>query len=196
MISKLPYCYEANRILKDVLPETSRAEDARIFQQRLFSLDPYAAFISPNAPTSAQVPEQTVMVEKVEWQPSMTDAQSPDWARTIGVSWEETSEEILPDWLNTIQPGQAAPADSFAAPELVDEQPKTSNQPPDELIPGFLKEAGWTPSDGTVEEQPLAFEESSDTEEEGEIVEAEIPEWLQSLAPETQNLNETEEIRG
>lgn len=194
LITKLPYSYEANRILMEVLPATSRADDARIFQQRLFSLDPYAAFISPNAPTSSQVPEQTVMVEKVDWQPSMTDAQAPDWAKTIGVDWEETSEENLPDWLTTIQPGQAESFERPAAPEMVDEQPAAVDQPGDELIPEFLKDAGWEPSDGTLEDQQLSLEEQESTEGEGEIVEAEIPEWLQSLAPDaavTRDADET-----
>ena len=193
LITKLPYCYEANRILMEVLPETSRAEDARIFQQRLFSLDPYAAFISPNAPTSIQVPEQTVLVEKVDWQPSMTDAQAPDWAKTIGVEWEESSEENLPDWLSAIQPGQAETAEITPGPEMVDEQPAAGVQSKDELMPEFLKEAGWEPSDGTVEEQPLALDELEPAEEEGEIAEAEIPEWLQSLAPDTTTASDTGE---
>lgn len=193
LITKLPYSYEANRILMEVLPATSRADDARIFQQRLFSLDPYAAFISPNAPTSSQVPEQTVMVEKVDWQPSMTDAQAPDWAKTIGVDWEETSEENLPDWLSTIQPDQAQSFERSAAPEMIDEQPAAVDQPGDELIPEFLKEAGWEPSDGTLEDQPLNLEEQESTEGEGEIVEAEIPEWLQSLAPDAAATHDAEE---
>ncbi len=183
LITKLPYCYEANRILKEVLPETSRAEDARIFQQRLFALDPYAAFISPNSPTSAQVPEQTVMVEKVEWQPSMGDSQSPDWARTIGVRWEDLPEEQLPDWLNTMPPGEAvhdASTDQSAA-EL--EEPATPAG--DEMLPEFMKDAGWQPSDGSVEEASANIFGDSAAPTQEELEEAEIPDWLKSLAPET-----------
>ncbi len=195
LIGKLPYCYEANRVLMEVLPETSRAEDARIFQQRLFSLDPYAAFISPNAPTSAQVPEQTVMVEKVDWQPSMAEAQGPDWARNIGVQWEETSEEALPDWLNTIDAAQAPAAEETAAPEALAEEEIAAPPAGGAEIPGFLQEAGWTVSDGTTAEQPVSFieEEEPSSAGEGEAVEAEIPDWLQSLAPASTALPESEE---
>jgi tetratricopeptide (TPR) repeat protein len=183
LISKLPYCYEANRVLAQVLPETSRAEDARVFQQRLFALDPYAAFTSPNAPTSDQVPEQTVMVEKVDWQPSMTDAQSPDWARTIGLNWEEGPEENLPDWLNTITPVQTA---LEPTPDQVIEeaQPETPAQSEEMEIPEFLKDAGWSKSEGIVEETPGAFADEEVLPAEPEPVEADIPDWLQALAPE------------
>lgn len=183
LISKLPYCYEANRILKEVLPETSRAEDARIFQQRLFALDPYAAFISPNAPTSSQVPEQTVMVEKVEWQPDMDTGQSPDWARTIGVRWEDTPEETLPDWLNTIVPGEAVQEPAAGAESAALAEPESPAG--DELIPDFLKDAGWQPSDGTQEGALTGFADQAEAPTEEELAEAEIPDWLKTLAPET-----------
>lgn len=182
VIDKLPYCYEANKILMDVLPETSRAEDARVFQQRVFSLDPYAAFVSPNAPTSAQVPEQTVMVEKVEWQPSMAEEESPGWARTIGVSWDETPQETLPDWLNTLSP-ETPPSpsveqvDSFTSPQGQEE----------ETIPDFLKEAGWNIAEEQGAETPPESIQDTAQEsllEEDDIIQAEIPDWLKELAPE------------
>ena len=75
LISKLPYCYEANRLLAEILPTTSRAEDAKKFQQRIYALDPYAAFISPVSPTSDQVPDQAVMVEQFIWDSSIEGTQ-------------------------------------------------------------------------------------------------------------------------
>ena len=193
LIGKLPYCYEANKIFMDVLPETSRAEDARIFQQRLFALDPYAAFVSPNAPTSAQVPEQTVMIEKVEWQPSMEDTQGPDWARTIGVQWEEAPQEALPDWLNTIAPSQ--PIEEITLGEDL-EPTAPAEGLVEEAIPDFMREAGWTKSDGLVEEQPSAFQnEEEEAVAEEELIEADIPDWLRSLAP-TEQVESAAETTG
>lgn len=182
VIDKLPYCYEANKILMEVLPETSRAEDARVFQQRVFSLDPYAAFVSPNAPTSAQVPEQTVMVEKVDWQPSMAEEESPGWARTIGVSWDETPQETLPDWLNTLSP-EAPPAPPV---EPVDFTSPTRDQE-EEIIPDFLKDAGWNVAEeNVVETSPETIEDTAQESllDEDEIIQADIPDWLKELAPE------------
>ena len=61
---------EANQLFAEILPTTSRAEDAKKFQQRIFALDPYEAFISPASPTSDQVPDQAVMVEQYIWNSS------------------------------------------------------------------------------------------------------------------------------
>ena len=174
LISKMTYCMEANHILMDILPNTSRAENAPIFQRRVYDLDPYAEFVSPNAPTSAQVPDQSVMVERVEWQPSTQEAQTPDWARNIGVKWEETNEEALPDWLNTIGDAPSSPS-QVAAPEKA---------PTDEVVPDFMRSAGWRPSNQASEEMPPSVDL---TNEEGEdnLVSADIPDWLQSMAPQT-----------
>lgn len=191
VIDKLPYCYEANKILMEVLPETSRAEDARVFQQRVFSLDPYAAFVSPNAPTSAQVPEQTVMVEKIDWQPSMAEEESPGWARAIGVSWDETPQETLPEWLNTLSPEMPSspPVEQMDSPSPTKEE---------EIIPDFLKDAGWDITEENVRETPPESIEDLAQEnlvEGDEIIQAEIPDWLKKLAPEAteQSAPSTEE---
>jgi len=60
LINRLPFCYEANHILGDILPKTSRGEDAKVYQQNVKALDPYAAFLSPNTPTIDQIPENAV----------------------------------------------------------------------------------------------------------------------------------------
>ncbi len=41
LLSKLPYCFEANRILAEILPETERSEQAQEFKDRLIEIDPY-----------------------------------------------------------------------------------------------------------------------------------------------------------
>jgi tetratricopeptide (TPR) repeat protein len=181
LISKLPFCLEANQILAEVLPGTSRAEDAKKFQQRIFALDPYSAFISPTSPTSDLVPDQAVMVEQYIWNPSETETQAPDWTRNIGVKWEETEEEALPDWINTLRVETPSAAEPVQSAQLEREeapaQPAQSNIS-EELVPDFLKDAGWESSDRPAD-QIMAEADETDT-----IVPAEIPQWLQSIAPE------------
>lgn len=180
LISKLPYCLEANRILAELLPGTSRAEDAEIFQQRLVSLDPYQAFVSPTAPTVEQVADQAVMVEPFLMEETMDQAQPPDWARNAGVQWQEEEQEDLPDWLNALPPVMhAADSDLEIAAEQEPEQ-STADSQAEDIIPDFMKAAGWTASNGTSEEMQLVF---SDDDEESEAAPAEIPEWLQEIAP-------------
>ena len=60
LVMKLPYCLEANRILADVLPETSRSDDAKIYQQRLIALEPYLAYQSDASQGDQQIPDNAV----------------------------------------------------------------------------------------------------------------------------------------
>ena len=192
LLKQIPYCKEAIEILTRVLPETNRASDAPYYLQRLYTLDPYAAFISPNAQTSDQVPEQAVMVEQFNLDMSMAEMQTPEWTQNVGIQWEETEAEDLPDWLNTLKPGQDTatstgattftmdePSTPAEEPESTLEQPA---QPAGELMPDFLKDAGWTQTDRRADDimKESLMQESG---EEEAAAPAEIPDWLQSIAP-------------
>jgi len=204
LLSKLPFCYEANRILSLILPKTSKSEDAKIYQQRVNALDPYHGLTSPNAPTSDQVPDNAVTIERLIWQPSQEGADQPDWAKSVGVDikGEDTN---LPDWMKAIP--ERKETDSDEGPEV-----KTENQlvessifPDDEqgsqeeeeeqiaveledenLIPDWMQGAGWAKSDGLDTDQddseietpsvPLDFEDEV-------IQQDEVPDWIKSLAP-------------
>jgi tetratricopeptide (TPR) repeat protein len=199
LISKLPYCLEANQILTEILPSTSRAEDAKKFSQRLYALDPYAAFLSPTAVTPDQVPDQAVMVEQFIWDSSMQGAQTPEWTRNIGIQWEESEAEDLPDWINTLKP-ESTPEHPPTAPwlpegePLVDEkQPESENQPTtnDSLIPDWMQDAGWITSDRPADE----IMASSENEVEENAAPADIPDWLQSIAPPEASGDSQEEDR-
>ncbi len=184
LISHLPYCYQANRILADVLPTTARAEEAKVYAARIYALDPYEAFVSPNAPTRDQVPDQAVMIEDI---PSDTAGLT-----TLPGSWEDAPEqsdqnapqEELPNWLNTLAP--TADTSAFASTPISENasaQASTTSDAPaaDELIPDFMKAAGWQTSDGVETPPPPGMFENDSTE----AAPAEIPDWLRDIAPET-----------
>ncbi len=185
LIRKLPYCLEANKLLAEFLPETNRAEEAQKFLQRIYALDPYAAFISPTALTSDQVPDQAVMVEQFTWESAMEEAQSPEWTRSLGVEWEEKTEEVLPDWLNTLKPEATASSTiSAESAGISQEAPSGETQEgmepgKDDLIPEWMKDAGWIPSDRKADEVMASQPEP----EEEEIMPADLPDWVQSIAP-------------
>ena len=175
VLQKLPFCIEANRVLADVLANSDRAEEAKGYQQRVQSLDPYSAHISASAPTSDRVPDQAVVLEKLAWRPGDQEGFAgepggqPEWAASLGVKVESLEEpkEDLPDWLST----EAQQTQS--TPEAASD------------IPDWMKSAGWTPSSGTAEEeQPEAAFDSDVVEEAGaELASADIPDWLRSMAP-------------
>lgn len=185
LISKIPYCLEANQILSEILPGTSRAEDAKKFQQRIIALDPYSAFLSPSAPTSEMVPDQAVLVEQNIESPTAEGSQAPNWTNTIGVKWEEAEEETLPEWINESQekpavvetPSVTSQPPFIESEEGVEESAGQFEAADAEVLPDFMKDAGWIKADKSADEIMASAEETE------AVVPAEIPEWLQSIAP-------------
>jgi competence ComEA-like helix-hairpin-helix protein len=123
----------------------------------------------------------------------------PDWLLNLEESAGEKGKPSLP-----VSSGQAAsPFDSESLMQFARETQKTepsadknadaSTKPlkpsPEEAIPEWMKEAGWQPSSGEVqeEESPVSFKGEDDfmaaTDDESGLAEANIPEWLKAMAP-------------
>jgi tetratricopeptide (TPR) repeat protein len=189
IIKKLPFCFEANRILAEIIPTTSRAEEAKAYQQRVIALDPYTAFLSPPVTASDQIPENAVTLERLDYIPTQEVSSQPTWAQTVGVQLEE-SKESLPEWLDTIPSEKASiiepPTQEKVSPDIAQPAPIQTVAPAvevpeiqEDIIPEWMKEAGWTKSTGTFEEKPGDFL----GEEEKEIQPADLPDWLKEIAP-------------
>ncbi len=104
LISKLPFCYEANRILAEILPGTSRGEDALIFKQRVIDLDPYFEFVNESIPNPIDIADDKVQVEYLDWDPTEDESGQPDWAKSIGLDWDSPQKGAvsqLDSWLNS-----------------------------------------------------------------------------------------------
>ena len=186
LVKKLPYCYEANWILSEILPTINKPDEARVFTKRVQELDPYAAFIDRSTPTSAQVPEDTVTLEKLEWMPSMESAEQPQWAKSIGIQIDSDAEKDAESWLQSM-PAQEQ-GDGAHMPFIV---PEVSQPKSDDVIPEWMREDGWNADggskDGESEQQTSAFlfDEPEHASEEGHV-----PEWLQAMKPEDTDLGQ------
>lgn len=176
LISKLPYCYEANRILAALLPGTKRAEDAKIFEQRVIDLDPYFAFVSENTPNPIDIPDNKVMMEYLDWEPGMEESEKeqPDWAKSIGINWEtenKSESAQIDTWLNSeskLQPEENVTEKiTLSREEKHVEIPQTQSEDQtlqiektaiptdssfienlnnDQDFPKWMMDAGWQPS--------------------------------------------------
>jgi comEA protein len=203
IIKKLPYCQEANRILAAILPDTDQALNAKEYQQRLVSLDPYYGSISPKASSSEEVPEKAVVVERLDYKPGAPEEapSQPAWASSLGVNLEP-EQESLPEWLSSdenMQPvSPESPIEEEQGVGSEETSPETEAQ-----IPDWMKEAGWEASTGP-EQAPEPLENIDETPQaEGEIVPGEMPDWLREIAPSgaldqepeiTEGLNPEEEV--
>ena len=201
-IARLPYCFEANRILSEILPETSRAEDAKTYTQRMQAIDPYLAYVPANYASLSQVPDQAVTLDRLEWTPGLDVSQQPTWAADLGVSLGTPAQEENIDWLSANVPANFAvnPADEqpTAAEPVISTEPSPSaagssgqdiaqvNFDTEEL-PEWMKTAGWAVPENPTEEQaePVSFEQASFVEEETQALPAEMPDWLRNMAPDS-----------
>jgi tetratricopeptide (TPR) repeat protein len=194
LLSKYPYTYEANRILAEILPGTSRAEDARVYRQRMVALDPYAGFTTLESPLPSDVADNAILLEQLDWSPSAAvhDTGQPQWATSLGISMANASAPAkIPDWIQSSDTADVKPP--AMEPTAVPTTPAAAGDQPG--IPDWLKEAGWAPAaPGSQEEPGPAFEESEEPAADG-LVPAEIPSWLQAMAPANLPAEENEAAR-
>jgi len=121
LIAKLPYCLDANQIMASIT-ENNRSSDVNPYRHKLNELDPYMEFCPSSSTNSKTVSDDSIMVDHLEWQPSMGLGQQPDWANMVGLP-VESAESGIADWLN------AVPSSDLAeTPTPID----TAPQPPTE----------------------------------------------------------------
>ncbi|MHC1740992.1 MAG: tetratricopeptide repeat protein [Anaerolineaceae bacterium] len=191
LIVELPYCYEINKILVALLPTSNKSEKTPVYLDRLKALNPYEAFIDGNIPTEADVPDDKVTIDQLDYseQPISNDASG--WVSAIESKWEEPTNLDSLDWLpvaapneSSLQP-QAQPLvdSSSAQPEETTDHSK-ENVNADSDLPDWMRSAGWLPT-----EEPTNTVEPPQTNVPGDVAEnavesTDLPDWLRSLEPE------------
>jgi len=171
VITKLPYCLEANRILANAFLGSSRPDDAEIYKQRLYALDPYAAYLTPNNNTSEKVPDNSVELDHLDWISSGEEIKQPEWSSAIGVNMEEKPES---DWLEALS--QFAPSNEQNSP-MIDQAKMVPQDVPLVNSPQPNDSNGWISALDLSTQQIDETKEQSDTPHS----DGDVPEWLQSL---------------
>ena len=170
LLKKYPYCLDANRILADILPGTERAESTKTYRHRVNELDPYATFVTGSVFHSTEVPDSAINMERLEWKPGESVDMQTDWASSLGISLGGKREE-KPVWLK-------------AAEESGTSQESISGVSPEESsIPGWMRSVGWTEATGNAPEEAPSGSETKVGESESELAQAELPDWVKSIAP-------------
>jgi len=157
IIEKIPYCFEANRILQQIHIDNKDDENAAVNKNRLISLDPYYQFI-PSPFSDQEIPEEKVTLERLEYIPSTTSsAQIPVWLEDIEGSDENKPGESF-DWLKdlnkTNDQTSAANVNPFSEFEHeTDDNVLNNATSSEDDIPDWMKSAGWnTNSDDGISE--------------------------------------------
>jgi tetratricopeptide (TPR) repeat protein len=181
LLKKYPYSLEANRVMVEILPSTGRAESTQVYRHRVNQLDPYATFATGSIFELAAVPDAAVNLERLEYEPGQAELLESGWASSLGINLESERPDTPPAWLKSSTYDEVE-----TPPALPAATPNTS-----EDIPDFLREAGWKPSTGEFKEGPMDLSEDADESAGSELTPADIPDWLQNMAPEE---SETEKI--
>jgi tetratricopeptide (TPR) repeat protein len=177
VLNKLPYCLEANLIISRSLDETNRFDEAQPYLERARELDPYAAFISDQAPTIDLVPDAAVSLIKLDETELRSYAaaasEQPTWVTTLGSEMPEGSadEEDI-DWL--IEEPQAAPETHPDIEDFVDD---------DELAADLAASAAFGSGEAVQDDSPVGDGATEPAElDYDELVresdEPDIPDWM------------------
>jgi tetratricopeptide (TPR) repeat protein len=179
LLKKYPYCMDSLRVLVDVLPGTARAENTQVYRQRLHNLDPYSSFTVSSVFASDQVVDSAVNLERLDYRSGPATASSqPDWASSLGIKLnDESHAETPPVWMLTAETPEQAPASSPEPPSLA-AAPVVSAVA--DSVPEWMRSAGWQESTNAAQATPTDSGESLDDKP---IAKADIPDWLQSMAP-------------
>ncbi len=205
LLKQFPYCLDANRILVEVLPGTSLAQNLDTYKKRVQALDPYAALATGSIFEVESVPDNAVTLERLEWEPGAgaqeysSPAQSgqsgeaaiPDFLRTSG--WGPSTGEFKegPVDYGSEEPAAAAPAD-IAAAQIPDWLKAMA--PPDSSAPSAEQDAPAPAGQGLASEDldwlaglggPVAGGAQPGVESQPEAAEpaasADQPDWLKDL---------------
>jgi len=199
LLGQFPYCLEANRALIEILPGTEMAENAEIYRQRVVELDPYAAHVRGSIFQTDGVPDDSVSLERLEYKGKPVES-SPDWGKSLGIeAGAAAASSAQPDWLKKGMDPASAPPSVKAFSEEIDTPRATFEpieaipggggpsvesrepaQPEGGAIPDWMRKAGWGESTGAFDESAASISEEP---AEGELVKADLPDWIKSMAP-------------
>ncbi len=187
LLARSPYHLDANRILAEILPGTAMAEKADEYRRRVIELDPYAAYASSVFRTD-EVPSPSVTLERLEYTPP--SAETVAW-ETLSPLAGETQRTEPPDWLKTSLAAESTPPVIPSPSEQTIQTPPEpaapsldlSQPPAEDVIPDWMRAAGWEPASGTFDEAAFSAADLGEPATEGELAQAELPDWLKAMAP-------------
>jgi tetratricopeptide (TPR) repeat protein len=177
LLRRYPYCLDANRVLAEILG-ADRPDNAELYRQRVFELDPYAAQVTGSLFQSSDAPESAVAMEKLDWN-GQPVGMPPDWreTRAISLPGAEARDE-QPDWLQrNYDKEDTVPPKPFVGPAPVAFPASGA----DDNIPDFMRKHGWSENTGVFDESKPVF---ADGEAQPAAIPAgDLPDWVKDMAP-------------
>lgn len=175
LLKRSTYCYDANRLMVEILRGDKQTNSAQEYRNRVNELDPYAAFTQGSVFKSDEVSDAAVTLERLEYAGQSVEM-GANWGSSLGIGVEadtaaESSASEQPEWLRS---GLASEEEPTPAPTPATE----------EEIPEFLRQAGWGEASGDFDESTSAFAAEVGTAE--PVSQSDLPDWVKALEPAAQ----------
>jgi tetratricopeptide (TPR) repeat protein len=182
LLKRYPYCFDANRIMVELLPATAGAtESTQIYRMHIGELDPYANFVKGSVFHTEEVSDASINLERLEYSGEEIPT-GQEWTSSLGIGTGSSDMPALgassfddqPDWLKSgfaDKTPQSAPTTDSASEGNAQ-------------IPDFLRAAGWGESN-TPEQPTSIFDEEPAADD--ALVPADLPDWLKGQVPVTDN---------
>ena len=200
IITKLPYSFEANKILTEILPGTTREEDQKVFRQRVIDLDPYFEFTNDTLRDSQEISDSKIMVEYLDWDPLSDMYDQPDWAKSIGLSVDEDNslENDISFWLSDSEKEDSEISADETIPEEKPEEIAIEEGKDTVGMQEILSEYSGNQLEETEinEEQTALTDETSQNGINIETPGEDLPEWLKEAGWEKSTEDDTEIQKG
>jgi tetratricopeptide (TPR) repeat protein len=190
LLSKYPYCLDANRLMIEIVPGTQRADTGQEYRQRVIELDPYAAFVQDSVFHANNVADNLVTLERLEY-----TGETAEMPPSLGIGLDTDGTllgRVSTQASSTPLGGQATPADLPAwlrgtANDSASQGRPASAAPAQNKddLPDFLRHAGWgTAAAEAAQEAPSPVDQPADIGPAADAaVEGDLPAWVKALAP-------------
>lgn len=184
LLKKSLYCFDANRIMVELLPATAgAAESTQTYRMRVGELDPYATLSTTSVFRANEVADAAINLERLEYSGQEVPI-GQEWSSSLGIKLGDGttagSSSNEPDWLKNTGSSDSQD-DLFGSSQPTAGQGSQAN----EEIPDFLRAAGWGESTGP--EQPSSIFDAPDSAvanmSNEDLVSASIPDWLKGQMP-------------
>jgi len=186
LLKNFPYCFDALRILIDLMPPTDQQDFTETYRLRVKALDPYSEFATGSIFNSDNVPDVAIDLEHLDYNPiDFESGSQTGWPSSQGINLEPGDEqhdvpELLSEKLNEIQPESEVQDQARA----MDVEAKGSSDIED--IPDWMRSSGWEESsDQTIENAGI---KETENEIDESLAKADIPEWLKDMAPDEETI--------
>jgi tetratricopeptide (TPR) repeat protein len=181
LLSKYPYCIDANRINTQILTAAGKLAEAASFRQRVVACDPYEAFLSQSISNIADVPDDSIQVDHLDISVAEKSTLAHNLKTPSTAEFSKIDEKLpafTPAWLTSEKEDEIILPGAEEETQTKELESTDAENPSDR--PGYDELPDWLNNIETQE--PIAKTTAAPVEESIKPAEgsSEIPDWMKA----------------